>query len=373
MDNQLNVLWIDDRYKDSQLLIEDAKIQFKTNIIPYEFTSAGIEEFIKNPDKYDAIILDAKGKDSVNEVDTTQPLYMAIKKLDRISMEHPIPFVVYTGQPDLMSSKDFETTMANVPVFKKPAEFEKMMNYLIEEIDKNPERRIKNKYRRVFELCSNEYIGDSAEKDLIFVLHKIETDFIFKNSEEFLNPLRKVIEDLLKAFNKFGFLPDCFVERSVAMNEASRFLSGEWVKDCLQTSAPFPDLILNMMKQVVQVCQAGSHRTEVDEFIRKNDTPFLLKAILFQLLDILIWFKKFVDQNNDKNLNQSTWRAFDGTGKIEKDSYGNYHVNGILIPEFTITKNHLVVGDRIKLLELKKNSQVSKKLFKFISIKLHKV
>lgn len=354
MENYLKILWFDDRYKESSLMIENAKTMFNVNIIPFEFTNDGVNEFLNNPEKYDAIILDAKSKDSINEVDTTDPLYRAIKILDQNSTQHPVPFVVYTGQPDLMSNRNFESTLPSVKVFKKPGEYEKMMNFLISEIAKKPETKIKNRYKRVFEVCNDKYIGTYSEKDLLSILLKIENEFIFQNPEAFYNSLRKVVEDLLKAFNKLGFLPDCFVERSIAMNESSRFLSGEWVKERLQTKTPFPDIVLTMIKQVIQVCQSASHRSDLDAFIRSNNTPYLFFSVTYQLLDILIWFKSFVDQNPDKETNEKNWRQFKGEGIVNKDSTGNFHVEGVLLSSGTVEYNKLKVGVRVRLVSIEK-------------------
>jgi hypothetical protein len=59
----------------------------------------------------------------------------------------------------------------------------------------------------------------------------------------------------------------------------------------------FRNKLLNYLRSILSVTQAGSHRSEIDLHVKTIKTPFLLKSVFFQLLDVLAWFKMYVDSN----------------------------------------------------------------------------
>jgi len=95
-----------------------------------------------------------------------------------------------------------------------------------------------------------------------------------------------------------------FVSPSVALNQSSIFLSGAEQNE--KTDAVYkqykhlgethlPQQIANYVRSILGITQAGSHRSVVDRHVQFVKTPYLFKSVLFQLLDVLVWFKMYVD------------------------------------------------------------------------------
>ncbi len=71
------------------------------------------------------------------------------------------------------------------------------------------------------------------------------------------------------------------------------------------------------MWSIICITGAASHtddpvtrtnRASFTEYRKYIDTPYLLYSLTFQLLDILIWFKKYADENPDIHKNKALWK-----------------------------------------------------------------
>ncbi|NGM89537.1 hypothetical protein G5B35_19780, partial [Parapusillimonas sp. SGNA-6] len=156
-------------------------------------------------------------------------------------------------------------------------------------------------YKCVFDVCTEKYIGELAGQDILNLL-KVNDE---TNIDNHFNSIRKVVEDLFIAFNKYNLLPIEFVTPSVALNESSKFLAGKGSDGSLFSEKGYqhleethlPKLIAFYLRGILSVTQAGSHRSDIDLYVKTIKTPFLLKSVFFQLLDVLAWFKMYVDGN----------------------------------------------------------------------------
>lgn len=103
----------------------------------------------------------------------------------------------------------------------------------------------------------------------------------------------------------------------MAINQTSKFLCGQdqdertstkHKKYKLNEDAVVPKQIAYYLRSILSVTQDGSHRSNIDAHVSTLKTPYLFKSVLFQLLDLLIWFKQYVD-NNPKTKN---WEVLEG-------------------------------------------------------------
>src|SRR5690606_16877273 len=125
------------------------------------------------------------------------------------------------------------------------------------------------------------------------------------NIDNHFNAIRKIVEDLFTAFSKYRLLPLEFVTPGVALNESSKFLAGKaadgtpFIEKGYQHSEEthLPLLIASSLRSILSITQAGSHRSNIDLHVKTIKTPFLFRSVLFQLLDVLTWFKHYVDSN----------------------------------------------------------------------------
>ena len=90
----------------------------------------------------------------------------------------------------------------------------------------------------------------------------------------------------------------------MAINQTSKFLCGQeqdertsstYKKYKLNEDAIVPKQIAFYLKNILSVTQDGSHRSNIDAHVSTLRTPYLFKSVLFQLLDVLVWFKQYVD------------------------------------------------------------------------------
>ncbi len=153
----------------------------------------------------------------------------------------------------------------------------------------------------MFDVCSEKYIGELAGQDILNLL-KVNDE---TNIDNHFNAIRKVVEDIFIAFNKFNLLPVEFVTPNVSLNESSKFLAGKGSDGSLFSEKGYqhleethlPKQIAFDLRSILSVTQAGSHRSDIDLHVRTIKTPYILKSVFFQLLDVLAWFKIYVDAN----------------------------------------------------------------------------
>src|SRR5690606_18511468 len=111
-------------------------------------------------------------------------------------------------------------------------------------------------------------IGELAGQDILNLL-KINDE---TNIDNHLNTIRKLVEDLFIAFNKFNLLPGEFVTPRVALNESCKFLTGKGYDGSHFSEKGYqhleethlPKQIALYLRSVLAVTQAGSHRSEID-------------------------------------------------------------------------------------------------------------
>jgi hypothetical protein len=293
-----NILWIDDEYETLGGTIGRAK---RNGIILHGVKSrnGGLEELKKNYYRYDGILLDAKTFENEDDVRGSEDTLNAIRAKDEInSLQKKFEIFVLTGQAEAFDDKTFHKVFENVYKKGVEAEMERLWADLKAAADRQPDTQLRHDYKNVFELCYPGYIGESLEEDLLYVL-KIDEAPKFG---PYFNSMRKVVEDLFIAFSRHGLLPEEFVNPTVSLNPSSIFLAGKW-KSTHQFNFEhlegtyLPEHIANSLRNILSVVQPGSHRSYVETYVRKSKTPYLLKSVLFQLLDVLVWFKYYLDSN----------------------------------------------------------------------------
>ena len=58
-----------------------------------------------------------------------------------------------------------------------------------------------------------------------------------------------------------------------------------------------PDPIANSLRNILSITQDGSHSGRVMQYVEEIKSPYLFKSILFQLFEVIVWFKDYVDSN----------------------------------------------------------------------------
>ena len=290
------VLWIDDEHEGMSGFKGDAKFN-NIQLVPYRSLNGGISELKKNYSIYDGVLLDAKFvqyEDDIKGSEDTENAHRAKDEIMQLSKKFEI--FLLTGQAEAYEGKEFNKAFKKVYRKGIDEDIEKLFVDIKLAADKHIDTQIRHEYSRVFEVCNERYIGVTAANDLLKLLK-------FKdNGSSKLNLIRKIIEDLFRAFLKYELLPKVFIYPSPALTEISKFLARKETIYAFQDyrikeESILPTVISNYLKSILLATHDGSHRGKVDAHINELKTPYLFKSLLFQLLDVLVWFKEHVDQN----------------------------------------------------------------------------
>jgi hypothetical protein len=358
------VIWFDDKHSELNLIKESAFLR-GISLVGYTNAKEGIDELERNISEYDAAIVDGNFFKTASQSEgdvSDDALFEVGIALERLKPRKVLPWFILSGQINFTKeeNKYARGFKANV-VYDKNNEdhLQKLWDSVIAEADEQIETQIKNDYRRVFEVCNDKYIGTAASKPLLSILKKESAINAFSDPELYFVPLRKVMEDLFTACYKYGLLPECFIKPSVALNEASKFLSGSAEKGYQLDTPVSIKIISDHIRGILAICQPAAHRAEIDNFVSTVNSPYLLLSTTYQLLDVLLWFKDYFNNNNDVEANKARVKLSDPDtliAIIEKDDLGNYHCGDVLLSYRFVNDNGFQVGDEIRIVSAIENT-----------------
>lgn len=323
-----NILWIDDQYDEQPAFIDDA-YQHGLSIRAFKTSRDGIEFLEKNLEEIDGVILDAKVyKDSEDETASLKGLNSSIREIARISGQHqgiPIPYVVFTGQPDLESDVNFADSMDDTPVFSKTGDNKLLFNKLKELIGDSPKAAIRNRYRPVYNACMEGHYDQYGTRiwSLVFpILTGIEGGIRPSNAP--YNDLRKALEWIFRRLWERKILHEQLVDGGIILLKlASFFLSGDEARfqssrQPLQAKTRvFPKLITDNIRYILDVTQPGSHSESPSEASPDKSSivavesyakdHHLLQIVALMLLDVIVWVDGYLAAHPDSKKNATNW------------------------------------------------------------------
>lgn len=363
-----NVLWIDDEHES----LTSTKGRFrKANIVLHAFKSksAGISELERNYKFYDGVLLDAKCFEYEDDVAGTEDTISSINAKERIlQITKKFEVFVLTGQAEAFDDSTYKKVFTKIYRKGLDEDINRLINDLIVSAQALEDTQIRFKYHTAFEICTERYLGEAAGQDLLCLLKIGET----LNIDDDFNRIRKILEDIFVCFNVYNLLPREFVTPNVALNESSKFLTGTNIKGVNfvekgythKSETHLPKPIAQSLHNILTITQAGSHRSNIDTHIHLVQNNYLFKSTLYQLLDVLVWLKIYLDGNplienwtfDDSHINGvvpvSAARLKgmvkniinSGAGFFKPDIGGN----DIFIPASLITDHSLTVGMKIE-------------------------
>jgi len=361
-----NILWIDDEHET----LSGTKGRAKRNgikLFGFKSLNGGMSELERNYPFYDGVLLDAKFFENEDDKEGTEDTYNVHRAKEQLlQLKKKFEIFVLTGQAEAYEDKTF--AKAFTKVYKKGSDDE--IDRLFEDIKtaakSQEDTQLRHSYKRVFDVCTEKYIGEYAAQDILYLLKINNESEIDKN----LSTIRDIVQDLFTAFNKFNLLPNEFVNPSVALNESSKFLAGKRKEGYFNEKGyqhldetHLPKQIATYLRDILTVTQPGSHRSEIDKHIRTVSTHFLMKSLLFQLMDVLVWFKIYLGSNpikgNWKRISENTESSLNNTwieGHVKKFNQEKGFAflipsgesTGVFIPPNLIDSFSLKEGDKVK-------------------------
>lgn len=316
MEKKYLILWVDDQCNDNEMI--QFKIEAENEGVILEGYTSFEEAFevLENKiEHFDGILLDGmffENKDQVVGTEDELGIGAAIAKINELKSKKVFAWFVLSGKDQFTKNKNSIIEANKKRCFDKtnPSDIVELFREIKIAANKQPETQIRHKYKRVFDVCTDKYIGKDTELVLLDALKIIENDSVIINTENLFNSIRKIIEKLFATFNKLKLLPD-EVYRKGSINQSSLYLSSNNKSYTIKSEILHPTIAF-LLWNILKVIQDASHNNDnltlkIDQHVREINTPYLYKSVVYQLLDILIWFKKHADENPDKEKNKLLW------------------------------------------------------------------
>jgi hypothetical protein len=370
------VLWFDDEWKELEEISENA-LDHDIQLVGISNAQDGLNELWNNLMNYQGVILDGKfyldPTKTGDEINDDAFGEVARFLHDLHTSGEVLPWFILSGQPTFVKEVNTSVKLLGISSYGKGRVFDKnrdedkeLFPLLVEAIEATPMLKAMVKHRLVFQVCEEKYLGDQKER-LFEMIKNLELNGQ-KNSEDLYTPLRKILEKMIDRFVELGVIAD-----DLSLNDLKFFSKGKH-KDYEFQGEIFPPLIAHLFNSVIDVIQDACHlkedlRFKVDEFIKGSRTSYLYQSTTLTILDLIIWFKSYVDDLPSPEECKKKWSKISievneklgwilGEINSIKDGYGNFiSEDGKIrksIPSFLLKDFH--EGDIVRI-SLKESNQ----------------
>lgn len=285
----IKVLWIDDEYK-KQINFIIAAEQKNIDIEPVESTEEGLESVKSDPNRFDAVILDAKGK--LSPESGASDLKGMKEALDYFrDSSNNIPYFIFTGQPDYLDNRTFKDLVGEF--YKKPEDADKLFKDIEERVKNSLSYQIRNKYQDVFKAFSQNHLDLKTENRLLHLIKGLKKDNL---SGSVFNEIRKVMEAIFYDFNKQQLMiEECFPFEEINLTYCVYYFCGKLKINKTYIKTPngivAPKDIQHTLHFIKDITNTGSHHNE-----KSRSTDYLVYSAIYALMNILIWYKNLIDE-----------------------------------------------------------------------------
>ncbi len=312
-----NVLWLDDRYENQiefSMMANDRGI----NLISFRTLEAGFDYLEENLSNIDAILLDTtffmdKDDELAHSISKSiKALSYAVDRINQLSSKKLFPYFIFTSNSAYENDNTFISTYEKYYRKYNKEDIERLFTDIRTSVKREIDAIIRNKYADIFEIFTDKYIGAVHQPTLFDILKNFENSDNVINSDVYYNPLRKILEAIFVMFNRYGVIPNsCFKEVGEPnIMYCSLYLSGKEIRfgGGRFTKAKeiyFPQIIQNHVWNIVSYTNIGSHNeaqhkkviSEIAELRNSGvNSPYLLYVITFEMLDVILWAKAFMDE-----------------------------------------------------------------------------
>lgn len=316
------VIWFDDEHENFQSMKDEALLE-KVQLIGYSNAKDGIPELKNNYKAYDAVILDGLFLTSTEHsgTDMDQTAFGEVAKvINELKAKGIImPWFIYSGQISFVKDKNVlvdvlkDSSFANGKVFdkNKDDDFDELLIEIKRAADNQIISQYRHKYPNAFALCSDQYLGDKQFDRVLKIIQDIENAEKIENSQDQLNPLRKIVEAIFKKLSDKRLIPEEIFNNPGWINGCSYFLANKHI-GFKQNDVYVLPVIAENFHRLLNIIQDASHgegnlNLGVDKYIADQKNHYLYISCIYLLLDIMDWFKKFVDNNPDNDKNKLKW------------------------------------------------------------------
>src|SRR5690606_5065658 len=157
-----NILWIDDEHETLTGTKGRAK-RNGINFIPFKSLNGGMSELERNYPYYDGVLLDAKFLENEDDVQGTEDTYNVHRAKERLlQLKKKFEVFVLTGQAEAYEDKTFQKAFTKVYNKGSDDETDRLFEDIKKAASQQEDTQIRHSYKRVFEVCTEKYIGEYA-------------------------------------------------------------------------------------------------------------------------------------------------------------------------------------------------------------------
>lgn len=294
-------LLIDDK-KDRMGPFIDAAKQRSIRIVASDNVEEGLAKLKADPDQFNAIILDALCKMKRTDTEehlTEKPLRLALREIKELEqrLDKLYPKCVYTADDRAAQNNDEDVARA----FRKgpPGTERALFDYLIGQVRTNPESIVAHRYQDVLEMFSSGHLPQTGKQDLVQLLLELDDRNPSKVKSN-LTRVRTALEMMLSSLSKLApeELPKEVLQGHSWVSNAIHYLAG---KDAQGQSRKvlIPDHLFSLLYTIQKASSsAGAHYH--NDFV----SHYAMRSLAYGLLEAMLWFKTFVDENYPERLNK---------------------------------------------------------------------
>jgi len=365
-------LWIDDQYNDAEMIQFAIEADNEGLLLEgYPSFEEGFEVLERNLEHFDIILLDGlffekKGQEAGTEDESG--IGMAIAKINELKSRKVFPWFVLSGKDKFTKGENSLLKANKAKCFDKtnPSDVVKLFEEMKLAASQQPDAQLKHKYTYLSKTCSDQLLGPEHFSRLFALIKHIENVEKLANTEDMLNPIRKIIERMFKRMAEKGIIPEAIISNKGWINGSSLFLANKH-SDYEHLSEITPPIVSENIYRLLNIIQDASHgdgelKLKVDQYLKTAQSDFLYRSCVFLLLDLLLWFKEFVENNGDKDTNKARWKSkvsnsdwITGTvTRIAENGWGTFQPDNahatISIPPKMVSDNGLHETDSIKVI-----------------------
>jgi hypothetical protein len=367
-----NVLWIDDQYKDAEMI--QFAIEADNNgllLDGYPSFEEGFDALERKLEYYDVILLDGlffekKGQEVGTEDEAG--IGMAIARINELKSRKFFPWFVLSGKDKFTKAENSLLKANKARCFDKtnPTDVVKLFEEMKVAASHQPDAQLKHKYADLLEMCSDQLLGPEHFSRLYPLIKHIEYNGKVNGGEDILTAVRKIVEGLFATLAQYQIIPNQLVGEKGWINGSSHFLSDRHNDYILQTEI-VPPLVAFNIHRLLDIIQDGSHaygelKYKVDKYMKDSQSDYFFRSTVFLLFDVLLWFKVFIANNIDKEVNKGRWGSkvsnddwiLGYVKEIKVNGWGVFQPNStsntIDIPDYMIKEHKLNQDDSMKVI-----------------------
>lgn len=367
-----NVLWIDDQYNDEEMIQFSIEAENEGLILNgYPSFEEGFTALERNLEHFDVILLDGLFFEKKGQVAGTEDeigIGRAIAKINELKTKKVFPWFVLSGKDTFTKGENSLLKANRAMCFDKtnPTDVVKLLEQMQLAAINQPDASLKFKYANLLATCSAQYIGSEQFTRVFALIKHIENKEKLANTEDMLNPIRKIIERIFTRMAEYGIIPDTIISNKGWINGSSLFLANKHT-EYFHLVEITPPLISENIHRLLNIIQDASHsegelKLKVDHYLKTANSDYLFRSCIYLLFDLLLWFKDYIEMNPDASTNKTRWKSktinsewiSGNVIRIAENGYGTFQPENtqetISIPQQMVLEYQLKESDLIKII-----------------------